>query len=147
MKTKKLNNRVKNILIVIFILGMIVPITSCAQKIKFMNSSVVPAAQGYVKVKTDNNKNHHIKIEIRDLADVERLNTSKVSYVAWMETDQGRTENIGQLNSSSGFMSKQMKASLETVSSFMPTKIFVTAEEFVNAQYPGDRVILTTDRF
>ena len=88
-----------------------------------------------------------IKIEIRDLADVERLQTSKLNYVVWMETDQGRTENLGQLNSSSGFMSKQMKASLETVSSYTPIKIFVTAEEFVNAQYPGEQIILTTDRF
>jgi hypothetical protein len=59
------------------------------KKIKFLPSTVVPAAKGYVKVKTDNNKNHVIKIEIRDLADVERLNSSKISYVVWMETDQG----------------------------------------------------------
>ena len=144
---RNLNYQMKSILLGILVVGMALPITSCAQKLKFMPSTVVPAAKGYAKVKTDNNKNHVIKIEIRDLADVERLNTSKVSYVVWMETDQGRTENLGQLNSSSGFMSKQMKASLETVSSYMPTKIFVTAEEFVNAQYPGDRVILTTERF
>ena len=147
MKTKKLINHKKNIMIGILILGMIFPITSYAKKIKFMPSSVVPAAKGYIKVKTDNNNNHVIKIEIRDLADVERLQTSKISYVVWMETDQERTENLGQLNSSSGFMSKQMKASLETVSSYMPIKIFVTAEEYTNAQYPGERVILTTDRF
>jgi len=147
MKTKKLINHKKNIMIGILILGMILPFTSYAKKIKFMPSSVVPAAKGYVKVKTDNNNNHVIKIEIRDLADVERLQTSKVSYVVWMETDQGRTENLGQLDSSSGFLSKQMKASLETVSSYHPTKIYVTAEEFVDAQYPGDRVILSTDRF
>jgi hypothetical protein len=144
---KKLNYQTKGILLGILVIGMVLPFTANAKKIKFLQSAVVPAAKGYVKVKTDNNKNHVIKIEIRDLADVERLNTSKISYVVWMETDQGRTENLGQLNSSSGFLSKQMKASLETVSSYMPTKIFVTAEEFVNAQYPGDRVILTTDRF
>jgi len=137
----------KSILLGILVAGMILPFNSYAKKIKFMPSSVVPAATGYVKVKTDNNNNHVIKIEIRDLADVERLNTSKVSYVVWMETDQGKTENLGQLNSSSGFMSKQMKASLETVSSYHPSKIYITAEEFVDAQYPGDRVILTTDRF
>jgi len=147
MKTQKFNYQIKSILLVILVAGMILPLTSYAKKIKFMPSSVVPAAKGYVKVKSDNNNNHVIKIEIRDLADVERLNTSKVSYVVWMETDQGRMENLGQLNSSSGFMSKQMKASLETVSSYTPTKIFVTAEEFVNAQSPGDRVIMTTDRF
>ena len=140
---KKLNFKTKSILLGILVIGMVLPFTACAKKIKFMQSAVVPAAKGYVKVKTDNNKNHVIKIEIRDLADVERLNTSKVSYVVWMETDQGRTENLGQLNSSSGFMSKQMKASLETVSSYNPSKIYITAEEFVNAQYPGDRVILS----
>jgi len=147
MKTKKLFDRNKSILIGILVIAMILPFTSYAKKIKFMPSSVVPAAKGYVKVKTDNNNNHVIKIEIRDLADVERLQTSKVSYVVWMETDQGRTENLGQLDSSSGFLSKQMKATLETVSAYTPTKIFVTAEEFTNAQYPGDRIILTTDRF
>jgi hypothetical protein len=144
---KKLSYKTKSILLGILVIGMVLPFTASAKKIKFLPSTVVPAAKGYVKVKTDNNKNHVIKIEIRDLADVERLNSSKISYVVWMETDQGRTENLGHLNSSSGFLSRQMKASLETVSSYKPTKIFVTAEEFVNAQYPGDRVILTTDRF
>jgi hypothetical protein len=147
MKTRKLVDRKKNIIIGILVLGVIFPFTSCAQKIRFLSSSVVPAANGYVKVKTDDNENHVIKMEIRDLADVEKLQTSKLSYVVWMETDQGRTENLGQLNSSSGFMSKQLKASLETVSSYQPIKIFITAEEFINAQYPGDEVILTTERF
>jgi hypothetical protein len=144
---KKLNYQTKSILLGILVVGMLLPLSACAKKIQFLQSAVVPAANGYVKVKTDNNKNHVIKIEIRDLADVERLQTSKLSYVVWMETDQGRTENLGQLNSSSGFMSKQLKASLETVSSYTPIKIFITAEEFVNAQYPGEKIILTTDRF
>jgi hypothetical protein len=142
MKTKKSMSLTKNILMGILITGMMFPITLSAQKNKFLISSVVPAAQGYAKVKKDNNKNYAIKVEIRDLADVARLQTSKVSYVVWMETDQDRTENLGQLNSS-----KQNKASLETVSSYKPSKIYVTAEENTNAQYPGDRVIMTTDRF
>jgi hypothetical protein len=147
MKTKKLINVTKIILLGILVSGMMFPITSCAQKIKFMNSSVVPAAEGYAKVKQDNNMNYLIKIEIRDLADVDRLQSSSVSYVVWMETDQGNTENLGQLDSSSGFLSKQMKASLETVSSYKPSKIYVTAEENTNVRYPGDRIILSTDRF
>jgi hypothetical protein len=147
MKTKKFMNLTKNIFLGILIAGMMIPITSRAQKIKFMNSSVVPAAEGYAKVKQDNNMNYVIKVEIRDLADVGRLQTSSVSYVVWMETDQGNTENLGQLDSSSGFLSKQMKASLETVSSYKPSMIYVTAEENTNARYPGDRIILSTDRF
>ena len=147
MKTQKLIARKKNIMIGILILGLIFPVTSYAKKIKFMTSSVVPAAKGYVKVKSTNNNNYSIKIEIRDLADVERLHTSKITYIVWMETDQGKTEILGKIDSSSGFMSKQMKASMETVSSYKPSRIFITAEEFENAQTPGDREILTTKRF
>lgn len=150
MKTKVLINLTKNILIGILVLGMMFPVISCAQKsqkVEFMTSSVVPGANGYVKVKQEkDNKNYSIKVEIFALADVDRLQTSSVSYVVWMETDQGNTENLGQLNSSSGFLSKQMKASLETVSSYKPSKIYITAEENTNAQYPGD-IILSTDRF
>jgi hypothetical protein len=144
---KKLSYKTKSILLGILVIGMVLPFTASAKKIKFLPSTVVPAAKGYVKVKTDNNNNYVIKIDISDLADVERLQTSKASYVVWMETDQERIENLGQLNSSSGFLSKQMKATLETVSSYKPTKIFITVEEFSDAQMPGEEIILTTDRF
>jgi len=151
MKTQELFNPTKSILLGVLVLGMMFPVTSCAQKsqkVEFMTSSVVPGAHGYVKVKRDkDNKNYHMKLEITALADVDRLETSSVSYVVWMETDQGNTENLGQLNSSSGFLSKQMKASLETVSSYKPSIIYVTAEENTNVRYPGDKKILTTDRF
>jgi len=151
MKTQRMINLAKNNLIGILVLGMMYPVTSCAQKsqkVEFMTSSVVPAAKGYVKVKHEkDNKNYSIKVEIAALADVDRLQTSSVSYVVWMETDQGSTENLGQLNSSSGFLSKRMKASLETISSYKPSIIFVTAEENTNAQYPQGDKILSTDRF
>lgn len=121
--------------------------TACAPKVTFLNSSVVPAAKGWVKVKQDNNKNYVIKVEIEDLAEVERLQSSKQTYVVWMETDRGNTENLGQLKSSKSFLSKQKTASLETVSSFKPGKIFITAEEGINIHYPGNQIILTTDNF
>ena len=151
MKTQELFNPTKSILLGILVLGMMFPGSSFAQKaqkVKFMTSSVVPAASGYVKVKQDkNNKNYVIDVEISALADIDRLQTSNVSYVVWMETDQGNTENLGQLDSSSGFLSKKMKASLETVSSYKPSIVYVTAEENTNAQYPSDKMILSTDRF
>ncbi|MBE0664103.1 MAG: hypothetical protein IH597_16730 [Bacteroidales bacterium] len=126
---------------------IVLPFTSCSRKIVFQNSSVVPAAQGTVKVKNDKNKNYVIKVEVSDLADVSRLQPPKKTYVVWMETDQGKTENLGQLLSSSGFMSKQLKGSLETVSSFKPAKIYITAEDDASIQYPGRQLILSTTSF
>jgi len=148
MKTKPLIFLKKNILSGILILLMTFSFNSCAVKTPFLNSSLVPAAQGNVKIKRDNkNQNYVIKIEVIGLAEVERLQTFKHNYVVWMETDQGKTENLGQLNSSSGFLSKKLKASLETVSSYKPSEVFITAEENTDVQEPGPELILSTGKF
>lgn len=141
------NKLTKNIFLGILVISVILIFTSCKKKVRFLNSSVVPAAKGTVKVKQDNNKNYVIKVEILDLAEVERLQPEKQTYVVWMETDRGSTENIGQLKSETSFLSKQHKASLETVSSFKPIKIFVTAEHDINVQNPDREIFLTTSRF
>ena len=137
----------KNALLGLLTLVMMISITSCSKKISFLNSPVVPAARGYVEVKTDKNKNHVIDIHVTDLAEVQRLQPAKLTYIVWMVTDQDQTKNLGQLKSSSSMMSKQLKASFQTVSSFRPTKIFITAEDDANIQYPGTMVVLSTDNF
>ena len=147
METTGLNNRKKNICMGIFILLIVYTLNSCSTSVKFLNSSVVPAARGSVKIKTDNNKNYSIQISVTDLAEVTRLQPSKLTYIVWMVTDRDLTKNIGQLKSSKNFMSKQLKGSFKTVSSDKPVKIFITAEDDAAVQYPGEQVVLTTDRF
>ncbi len=120
---------------------------SCAQTLEFQDSSVVPGADGKVKIKQDDNNNYRINVSIKDLADIKRLDESKESYVVWMETRRGETENIGQLKSESSLFSKQKTASLETVSSFKPFRVFVTAEHGINVRYPSNDVVLTTETF
>jgi hypothetical protein len=147
MRTQKIN-KIKNAIFYGMLVAMMMTFsTACAQKVKFLNSSVVPAAKGTVKVKQDKNKNYTIKVEIEDLAEVERLQSSNETYVVWMETDKGNTENLGQLKSSKSFLSKQKTASLETLSSFKPNKVFVTAESGINVRTPSGPIILTTDNF
>jgi hypothetical protein len=147
MKATRLNNLKKNIFPGIFILMIVFSLISCATSVSFLNSSVVPAARGSVKIKKDNNKNYVIQISLTDLAEAARLQPSKVTYIVWMITDRDLTKNIGQLNSSKGFMSKQLKGSFKTVSSDKPVKIFITAEDDAAVQYPGTQVVLSTDKF
>jgi hypothetical protein len=147
MKTTKLINLKKNILPGIFAMIFIFSLFSCATSVNFLNSSVVPAARGSVKIKTDNKKNYVIQITLSDLAEASRLEPAKLTYIVWMITDRDLTKNIGQLNSSKGFMSKQLKGSFKTVSSDKPVKIFITAEDDAAVQYPGTQVVLSTDKF
>ncbi len=147
MKTQKKNNTLKSILLAGLAVVLIIPFTSCSKKITFLKSNVVPAAKGYVKVNKDNNQNYSIKVVITDLADVQRVQLNKSSYVVWMKTDEGNTENLGQLRSSTGFLSKQRTATLETVSPYKPVKVFVTIENEKNMRYPGGQEVLVTNRF
>ena len=118
-----------------------------AKKVGFLSSSIVPAARGYVKVKRDINENYLIQVKISNLAEVNRLQPSKQTYVVWMITDREITVNIGQINSSTTFLSTKLKASFKKVSVSKPIKIFITAEEDAITQIPNEQVILTTDRF
>ncbi len=147
MKNSKFSIRAKKLSVVLFSAILIFSVSSCAQKMAFAPSSIVPAAQGSVKVKTDSNKNHTIQVDLFNLAEPTKLQPTKQLYIVWMLTDQNETKNIGQIKTSSGTFSKSLKASFQTVTSFKPIKIFITAEDDPNVQVPGWEVILSTDQF
>lgn len=118
---------------------------SCNKNTSFLTSTVVPAAEGSVRIVNDRNSNYEIGIEIIRLAQPERLSPAKSVYVVWMQTKNDGIKNIGQLKTSSGFMSRELKSSLQTVSSFEPTEIMITAEDNATESHPGT-VVLTTGR-
>jgi hypothetical protein len=143
MKTRKSNASTRKIFMGFLAVMIMLPFSVYAKKIPFLQSSRAPAAEGYVKVKNDRNKNYVIKIKIDNLAEIEDLEPAKQSYVVWMDIDGDITKNIGRINSTN-----QLKVSFETVSAFQPIRIFVTTEEDENAQEPSSwNIILTTEKF
>lgn len=142
MNTTKSIPKTRNIFLGILILMIMLPFSLEAKKIRFLQSSLAPAASGFVKIKNDNNNNFVIKIRIKNMAEIETLVQTKQTYVVWMVTDNGVTENIGRINSSNN-----LNVSFETVTSFKPSQIFITAELDETVRYPDEKVILTTDRF
>ena len=147
MKTGKNSYQDKRFLSGIFIIMSIFLLTSCSKNFSFLSSSVVPAARGDVKIKTDNNKNYVVEISLTDLAEPSRLQPPKLTYIVWMVTNRDITKNIGQLKSSRGIMSKQLKGSFKTVTADKPVKIYITAEDDAGIEYPGTQIVLSTDKF
>jgi len=137
----------KNIFSIAIIFFLVFSLASCSKKLSFQTSSVVPAAEGSVKVKKDNNNNYSIDLNVIRLANPKRLEPSKSTYVVWIETEQNGSKNIGSLNTSSSLFSKTLKSSLKTVSPFKPVSLFITAEDNADIQYPSYQVVLRTDRF
>jgi len=147
MGTIKLNTLTNKIFLGVFILSILSSFDASAKKVKFLNSSVVPAARGYVKVTRDKNLNYSIDISISNLAEVFRLEPPKLNYIVWLVTEDSITMNMGKINSTTGFLSKKLKATFETVTSLKPIQIFITAEDDPSRQYPGQQVVLSTNKF
>ncbi|MGZ5247319.1 MAG: hypothetical protein ACXWV5_09780 [Flavitalea sp.] len=122
-------------------------ITACSRKINFNDSTVVPAATGQVKVKKDHNNNYQIKLDLKHLADPQKLQIPKQLYVLWMDTEDNGTQNLGKILPEKGMFTSTIRASLETVTSMKPTRFFITAEDDGTVQYPGSEIILQTNSF
>ncbi|MFM9911203.1 MAG: hypothetical protein ACKVOW_17820 [Chitinophagaceae bacterium] len=147
MKPVNKSSSNRKLFIALLIGAVVLIVSSCAKKINFQTSAVVPAARGTVKVKKDNNQNYVISISLFNLAEAKRLPTNEQTYVVWMESNNQPVKNLGQINSSTKLLSKTLKASLESVSPVRPTKIFITVENNSGVQYPGNELVLTTNRF
>ncbi|WP_238531104.1 hypothetical protein [Flavobacterium frigoris] len=137
----------KKIYLGLLVVVVAMAFTSCSKKIAFKTSTIVPAARGDVKIKKDENKNYLIQIELENLAEVSRLDPQKKAYVVWMESEDSMVKNIGQIKSDSKFLSSKLKASFETVTPVKPSKIYITAEDNADVQFPSKQLIIETKGF
>jgi hypothetical protein len=126
---------------------MIFSFEPCSAQANFLNSAIVPAARGSVKVTKDKYNNYVLKIDIANLAEAARLTPPKNTYVIWMVTAENAIKNIGQVRITTRILSKKLSAYFETKSSFKPVKIFITAEYDPNIHEPGQVVVMTTANF
>jgi hypothetical protein len=61
---------------------------------KFAPSTVVPAAEGKVKVKKDKNNNYAISIDVENLAEPSRLPMPQNYYIAWLRWSTHTIQNL-----------------------------------------------------
>lgn len=118
---------------------------SCAPKMMFGTSTITPGAEGSAKVTTNKNRNYVLSVKVINLTEPQRLTPSKSVYVVWFETEGNEARNIGMIKVSTGLFSKTYKGEFKTICVTKPTKVFITAEDSGNVQYPGPQVVLKTE--
>lgn len=129
----------------VWVFLLILTFSSCAKKITFPTSMVVPAANGYIKIKSTKN-NYSIDLVLRNLAKAKNLMPPRETYIVWAETNDG-IKKLGEMNSSGRLFSKSLKATLGATLAHKPKKVFITAEDDRDVLYPGMQVVLQTEPF
>lgn len=118
-------------------------LASCSNKVNFQTSSIVPAAEGWAKVKrTDNN--YTVRIRINHLAPAENLNPPQEVYTIWVDTEANGIKWLGSMKSSSGFLSRTLKASFDATLPYQPVRVIITAERENHPEHPGFYTVLQT---
>ena len=125
---------------------IVIAFTSCAKKISFIPSTVIPTAKGSVKIKGDKNDNYAVRLQVTDIVKSKDLQPSKKTYVVWVETAENRAHHLGKLESSKGLFSGTRKGKLNAVTAAKPVRVVVTAEDNGTPQFPSE-VVLTTKLF
>ncbi len=155
------NFQLKKILTGIIASAILLTFYSCAKKSVAVAKTEVPTVaetpaattvpaenKGQVQIKRDATGNYVVQINLRELEAVNKFDeASKKSYIVWMNTENGTSKNLGQINSNSGWLSDKSKASFEAVSALKPTKVFITEEDMAGVIKPGKNIIWSTNSF
>jgi len=130
--------------LIVSILFLSFLLTSCAKKMSFERSPVVPGADGKVAVKKDKNGNYTINVNTVNLPASKNLTPAKEVYVVWLEDEANNVKKLGQIKPTTGLLSKAYKGELNATSTSKPKRIFITAEDAGESDYPGSTLVLTT---
>lgn len=104
---------------------------SCASTKTFPVSDLAPAAEITVKQKTNNKDNNEISVKAKYLASPERVSNNATAYVVWLVSEENGIKNIGALYNENGEDSE-----LKTITSFVGSEIFITAEKEAGISQP-----------
>jgi len=116
----------------LLLLGFLIVTTSCTSTKTFPVSKLVPAAEITVNKKIVNDNNNEVKVKAKYLASPERVSKNATAYVVWLVSEENGIKNLGALYHKNGESSE-----LKTITSFVGSEIFITAEKEAGISQPN----------
>lgn len=142
MKTRKKTLSIQDSFKILSFIFAAIMLSSCAKKVVFPTSQVLPAADAVVKIDKNDNNNYELKLEVENMAQPDRLNPPRKTYVVWMVSERNGTINMGNLK-----INRKLNGSIEAVTPFKPICFFITAEEEQDVDSPSTQVVLNSENF
>ena len=112
----------------------------CASTSTLQNSARIPAAQGKVKVKGEDNGNSRVRLQVKHLAPPGEIRADAQTYVVWIEPEgSNKPQNVGALQ-----VNDEREAELEATTPHKEFNLYVTAEPSPQAETPTGEHLLST---
>jgi hypothetical protein len=121
------------------LLGLLVS-AGCATPLAFGPSPVLPAIDPQARVRSDDNRNSLIEIEIEHMAPPSRLSPPRSVYVVWVEGEEGRILPLGQLR-----VGDDREGSFRGVTALDRFRILISAEHDPQATHPSQPYMLVSE--
>ena len=119
-------------LIVVLLCGVV-----WAGEVPLVASPLVPAAAGRISYEHDRNRNIKLEIKTKHLAAPERLTPPKNSYVVWIQSSDGQTQNAGVLK-----INSDLEGSFTTTTPVKAFDVLITAEDSPAVSQPSGPEIM-----
>jgi hypothetical protein len=119
---------------------MVGTLAGCAKKVSLAGTPLVPAADGQLRISTDNNNNTKVKLTVAHLAPAAALSPPQSIYVVWTRTEDGSPQKQGILE-----VGDNRKGELEFVTPAQTFEVVVTAEPSPEVQFPSNLIALRSN--
>lgn len=126
-------------LVALVSLGLM-PCLLSAKDFPLTSATIVPGAAGKVKTGKDKNGNTKVDVEVKHLADPEKLAPPKSLYLVWFQQKGGAPEVQGKL-----MVSKNLEGKLTTSTPMKSFDVFITAEGDATVKAPAGPEVLRRD--
>ncbi len=108
-------------------------------KVDLKGTNLMPQGNGEAKVEAQKGITN-VEVEVKGLAQPSKLGTEFLTYVLWAVSPDGRTGNIGELQTN-----KDGEGKLETTTQLQTFSLLVTAEPYFAVRQPSEMVVLENE--
>jgi outer membrane protein OmpA-like peptidoglycan-associated protein len=115
------------------------PVGGGSTKVDLRGTSLMPGANGEAKVEAQKGITN-IEVAIKGLGEPSKLGTEFLTYVLWVVSPDGRTDNTGEVQ-----INKNGEGQLKATTQLQTFSLIVTAEPYFAVRRPSELVVLENE--